>query len=108
LRSRPAALLLAYFSKPFRESEVPAYAMPWNAGKRAAFIGGTEENAMPNPNGLRGQDKQQGDLRDPKGGTYGTALGSENKGEQDHTTPEGFEHRKGPLGKNTGRRNGNV
>jgi len=59
-------------------------------------------------NGLRGQDKQQGDLSDEKGGTYGVARGRENKGEQNHTTPEGEEHRKGPLSPEKGRREGNV
>jgi hypothetical protein len=54
------------------------------------------------------KDKQPDALRDDKGGTYGTAIGRKNKGEQNHTTPEGFEHRKGPLGPTNGRREGNV
>ena len=51
------------------------------------------------------KDKQPDALRDDKGGTYGT-VGSEKKG--DENSPEGFEHRKGPLGPKNGRREGNV
>ena len=48
-------------------------------------------------NGLKGEDKHQGDLRDSNGGTFGTAVGEQN-------LPEGLEHRKGPLNKSSGRR----
>ena len=57
--------------------------------------------------GLRGKDKQQDDLRDPNGGTYGTATGGSEQNEAHTTAPEGFEHRKGPLNKSTGRRDPN-
>ena len=54
--------------------------------------------------GLKGQDKQQGDLRDPNGGTYGTPVGTGEQNEAHTTMPAGLEHRKGPLNKTTGRR----
>lgn len=55
-------------------------------------------------NGFRDKDKREGDLLDPKGGTYGS-IGSDQK--DDENSREGFEHRKGPLGPNNGRRDGN-
>jgi hypothetical protein len=54
---------------------------------------------------MNDKNKQQENLRDRKGGTYG-AIGCEK--EDDGNSPEGFEHRKGPLGPTNGRREGNA